>query len=594
MSDTKPNADYLFETSFEVCNKVGGIYTVVKSKAALMKDMYPNYFLVGPYFQDKAAIEMEPEKPSGDLQSIFEELKRDGIICYYGKWLIKGEPKVILLEFSGMGRDKDRWKSFFWDHFRIDSLGSGWDFEEPMLFSVAAAKLIEKFSRMYHDKKVVAHFHEWMCGFGGLYLKQNLARVGTVFTTHATMLGRSLSGSGHDLYSNLSNLDPETEAYKMGVQNKWSTEKACAQNFDIFTTVSEITAIEAEKILSKKADVILPNGLDIGKFPTEEETSAKHVEMRGVIRDFFAYYFSPHYSFDLKKTRIFFVVGRYEYKNKGLDILTRALAKLNDKLKGVNADITVVTLFFIPDGVNGIKREILENKTFYAHIKDFVDNNLPEIKEGIVSNVVRKKELSRDLFSKEFLQETKKQLIRFSRVGNPLLVTHNLNDESNDPILRGFLENGLTNKEEDKVKVIKYPVYLTGTDGLLDISYYDTIMGCHLGIFPSYYEPWGYTPLETAALGVAAVTTDLAGYGRFMNHNGHGDKGVFVLKRYGRSDDDAVNDLTELMFKYCSMDRAERVDNKLYAKKLSELADWKELIGNYVLAHNMALNKVER
>src|SRR3989344_8712508 len=236
---TKP--DILFEASWEVCNKVGGIYTVLMSKASLMiKNYQEGYFLVGPYFQDKARFEFEEEDIPEPFSEIFNELKSEGIVCHYGRWIrVKGKPKVILIDFQGFVSQKNKIKSDLWDGFKVDSLFSNWDFEEPVIWATAVGKLVEHHYNKTNAKTVL-HCHEWLAGASLLYLKQNKVKVATVFTTHATMLGRTLSGISYDLYGNLENINADEEARKHGVIDKHSTEKACALNSDVFTTVSKI------------------------------------------------------------------------------------------------------------------------------------------------------------------------------------------------------------------------------------------------------------------------------------------------------------------------------------------------------------------
>jgi glycogen(starch) synthase len=591
----KTNADYLFEVSFEVCNKVGGIYTVVKSKAAEMSKQYKNYFLMGPYYKDKLDVEFEEKKVPQNLESIFNELKKEGIICHYGKWQIKGEPDVILIDFIGFAEKQDYLKSKYWEQYQIDSLGSGWDFIEPLVWSTACGKLIEKFSNLNKDKKIVGHFHEWLSGFGLLHLKSVKSNAKTVFTTHATMLGRTIAGSGENLYDMLDNINPEYEAKKRGVNDKFSTEKACALNTDIFTTVSEITQIEAEKLLGRKAEVLVLNGLDINKFPSFEETSNLHVTSRDKIREFLTYYFYPHYTFDMNHTLTFFIVGRYEFRNKGIDVFIKALGNLNEHLKKKNKKRTVAVLFWIPGDAKNIKSELLENKIFYRHIKNYVESHSREIEKKIVNDIVSNKDLTkRSIFSKDFLINNQRYVKQFKRKnGNPSLTTHNLGNENQDAILNAFKQSGLNNAQEDRVKVILYPVYLTGVDGLIDLPYYEAMCGCHLGVFPSYYEPWGYTPVESAAMGTPAITSDLSGFGMFIKPHlkNKEDDGIFVLERYKKTDDETIKQFTEFLCNFADKDHHERVDSKIDAKELTELTDWKDFVNNYIEAHNKALEK---
>jgi glycogen synthase len=594
----KVESDYIFEISWEVCNKVGGIYTVVKSKASLMNKNCKNYFLIGPYFENNAKLQLEHHEPPEYLKKAFKDMQSIGIKCYFGKWNIESEPKCILIDSKELLKQKNEIKKNLWEKFGIDSLYAGWDFEEPMVWSYGIGLLLEKIKKYIektdHEAKISAHFHEWMSGFGLLYLKDKKIKIGTVFTTHATILGRTICGNNTNLYDMLNNLNPEYEARRFNVIEKFTTEKACAKNSDVFTTVSEITAIESEIILERKPDIILMNGLDIKQFPTLEETSIKHVDNKELIKEFLSYYFYPYYTFDLDENLIFYIVGRYEYRNKGLDILTKALGKLNEKLKLEGSKKTISVFYWIPGDAKDIRKEILENKTFYRHIRNYILRHSEKLLKNVIKNVLSQKEIfnENDIFSKEFIKDNKKHVSKFKRTGLPPLSTHYLGNEENDPILKGFKENGLNNSKEDKVKVILYPVYLNGVDGLIDLRYYDCLVGCHLGIFPSYYEPWGYTPLESVALGVPAITTDLAGFGKFMEKEEKTNKsGIYVLKRYNKNEEDVINNFVKILYNYVQLDRHERMENKINAKLLSELANWNELVNNYFKAHNLALKK---
>ncbi len=594
MAKLKADSDLLFELSWEVCNKVGGIYTVVMSKAALMKKHFKNYFLIGPYIQDKAKLEFEEETPPKEIKEAFDDLVREGIVCHYGKWKIKSEPFTILIDFKGFVNKKNSIKKELWDIYKIDSLNAGWDFEEPMLLSCCAGKLVEKIVGKYPQLKASIQCHEWMTSFAIFYLKNRKVKIGTVFTTHATMLGRSIAGNNIDLYNSLDKINPEHEAYRLKVESKFLTEKACSHVSDVFTTVSEITAIEAEKLFGKKADVLTLNGLEISKFPTIEETSIKHITVREKIREFLTYYFFPYYSFDLAHNLTYFIVGRYEYGNKGIDIFIKALGKLNERLKKEDSKRTISAFFWIPAQQFGIKTEMLENKNYYRHIRNFVNYHSEDIINKIVSNIVSHKKMSvSNLFSDEFMENLRKDILHFKRSGNPSLSTHYM-DEEKDPMINELKRNGLGNTEKDKVKAIVYPVYLNGNDEMINLNYYDTMAGCHLGVFPSYYEPWGYTPLEAAALGIASITTDLAGFGRFIETKQKKKKqeGIFILKRMNRKKEDIVKDLADVLYNYSKLSHAERVQNKTTAKTLSAMANWDILINNYIEAHNIAIKKV--
>ncbi len=597
----KANADYFFEVSWEVCNKVGGIFTVVSSKAARMMDYYKdNYYLVGPYFPEKAYGIFEEELPPESCKLMCDAMKEEGIIVHYGKWLVKGNPKVVLIEFTEFAKHANGIKKHLWDDFGIDSLGADfYDFDEPIAWAHAVGKLIEGFAGIYKGKKIVAQFHEWLAGAGLLYLKKHNAPVATVFTTHATMLGRTLAGANVDLYNKLDEINPDEEAANRGVKTKYQMEKQCAANAEVFTTVSEITGIEAEKLLGTKPHVILDNGLDMEKFPTFEQTSIKHHVFKLRIKDFLMYYFFPYYSFDMDNTLIYFICGRYEFHDKGIDIFVRALAMLNERLKAEKSTKSIVAFFWVPGQIKGIKRDLLENRAHYEDVKDSIEEEMGDIKHRIIHSLLAGKKLSSEtLLSEDIRDELKRKLLRFKRKknGNPPLSTHDLHNENVEPILNSFKQLGLDNSAKQNVKVVFYPIYLTGSDGLLDTSYYESMLGSHLGVFPSFYEPWGYTPLEGAALGVPSVTTDLSGFGKYIMSQKQNKKkfpGVFVLPRFGKNDDEVTDELAEQMYNFQSLSAHDRIENKISARNIAEMADWKTFAENYITAHNMALKNLK-
>ena len=593
--EIKPQADMFFEASWEVCNKVGGIYTVVKSKINLMQEYYKEkYFTVGPYFHDKAAGEFVEQLPPEFLQVVFGELEQEGIKCHYGRWLVKGEPNCILIDFSGYAKYDNDIKRYLWDNYGVDSLGTSYyDFDEPVVWSYTVGKLLEKVGEK-KDEKIVAQFHEWMSATGLLYLEQKKANISTVFTTHATMLGRTLASSDVNLYDVLDKIDPLQEAYKYKMQAKYMVEKQAAHNADVFSTVSEITGMEAEKLLGKKPDVLLPNGLDFTNFPTLEEISIKHNMFKNKIKEFIQYYFFPYYVFDIDNTLIYFLCGRYEFHDKGIDVYIKALGKLNEKLKAENSDKTIVTFFWVPGDIRGIKPALLKNRTEYKNVRDLIDDHREEIIQRIIYAKVSGKNVNeKNLFDSDFRSEMQKDLLRFKQEGTPPLVTHDLHNEEQDEIIRAFRENNLNNAEEDRVKVIFYSIYLTGADGLLDTSYYESMIGSHLGVFPSYYEPWGYTPLEAGGLGVGSVTTDLAGFGRYLkaNFKKKNPPGIMVLDRMDKSNEQISQLLFNKLYRFANFSREERIQNKIEARKLANEADWKKLGVNYLKAHNLAIKK---
>jgi len=590
-------AEVCFEVSWEVCNKVGGIFTVVQSKILPMKEHYgDNYFLVGPYFPKKAWGIFEERVPPEQCKSAFEQLKKEGIEVHCGTWITKGNPNTLLVDFTNFSAQKDDIKRKLWDWYQIDSLNTEWyDFDEPVVWAYAVGRLIEELSKVF-GKKVVAQFHEWLAGAGLLYLRHQKAKVGTVFTTHATTLGRSLAMQERDIYEQLESIDSDAEAKRLGssVWAKHMLEKQSAQNASVFTTVSEITGMEAEHFLGRKPDVLLFNGLDMSKFPSFEEASLKHKFFKNRMKQFLMYYFFPYYTFDIENTLIYFLAGRYEFHDKGVDVFIKALGRLNDQLKAEKCEKTIVAFFWIPGNVKSIRPELLESRTFFNDIKKSVEEVHEDVQNKVSELLIMGKEISsKTLLGDDFLQEIKPKLKRLTRKGLPPLSTHFLYDEDTDLIMKTLREVGLDNSPDDVVKIVFYPIYLSGADGLLDTSYYESMQGSHLCVFPSYYEPWGYTPLEAAALGVSSLTTDLSGFGQYICKECVPGKyaGIFVLQRFKKSTEEIIKALTDMMSQFAHFNTKERIENKIMAQKIAATADWKLFIERYIEAHNKAVEK---
>jgi glycogen synthase len=579
--------EVLFEVSWEVCNKVGGIYTVVRSKIPFIKPHYQEYVLIGPAFDVNP--EFEPRPASSAWQEIFAAAERRGLKCHYGVWLVPGEPITILIESRALVDKKNEIKAKLWEQYKIDSLRSAWEFEEPMCFATAAGILIEEYAKR-NEKQIVAQCHEWISGFAVLHLRDAGVKVGTVFTTHATMLGRTLAANGHPLYEMLENINSAEWAYRYNVQDKHLTEVACAHAADVFTTVSEITGLEAEKLLGRKPDVLLFNGFYTEKLPTFEETSLRHSHSKRALHELIAYTFFPHYTFNLDKTLIFFTSGRYEFQNKGIDVFIESLGMLNEKLKAENADVTIVAFFWIIMGRNNPHMQLLENKNFYTNLRSAVEWQTKALQQKIILDLLSgHKPGENDIFTSAFMQDLHEDVRHFKRRGEPITVTHEISYP--DPTLEACKAHGLLNRVEDKVKVILYPGYLDGTDGVLNLQYYDATVGAHLGVFPSSYEPWGYTPLESVVLGVPAITTDLAGFGRYMEANRTMSKGVCVLKRMNTRREDVVRNLSQELHRFAKSSHTERVQEGFAAKELATLCDWRIFIKHYLTAHNLATRK---
>ncbi|MCK9254802.1 MAG: alpha-glucan family phosphorylase [Bacteroidales bacterium] len=538
----KPN--YIFEVSWEVCNKVGGIHTVISTKAIEIAKKCDNHILIGPdIWRDS---EEHPEFIEDN--SLFPEWKHQlelkNTHIHIGYWDIPGKPKVFLIDFSKYISEKDNILAKFWEDYKLDSLAGQWDYIEPALFGYASAKTIEDFVNFHlsvHDK-IIAQFHEWMTGTGILYLKKQMPQIATAFTTHATAIGRSIAGNRLPLYKNLSEYNGDILAREFNIVSKQSLEKLSAQNADVFTTVSEITAQECSKLLNKNVDIVTPNGFENDFVPTKDEYKEKRKQSREkIIKVAKAL---TGYEFD-DETLMIASSGRYEFFNKGYDLFIDALAELN---KNPDLKEDVLALILVPANNYGAVNQLYN-----------ILNNIQG--DTVITN--------------NFL-------------------SHNIHDIEYDPIVKRICEKELFNKTEDKVKIIFVPTYLNGDDGIFNIKYYDLLTGLDLTAFVSYYEPWGYTPLESVAFGIPTITTSLAGFGKWMQGIlDKNDKSVKIINRTDDNADEVVVEMLEYFNFYLNLSKEERQNLSKSAFSASTNALWSKLIEEYDKAYNLALEKVE-
>ncbi len=536
--------DYLFETSWEICNKMGGIHTVLASKAnTLVQEYQDKLIFIGP------DIWRGPSKnpefiPNESLYTDWvESVYHEGIRVRVGKWNVPGQPTVFLVDFSPLVTNKNEILSYLWEKFHVDSISGHWDYVESALFGYAAGTVIESFYKYYLtiSDKVVAHFNEWMTGSGALYLKDKLPQVGTIFTTHATTVGRSLAGNGVPIYDNLQSFDGDTKAQEMNVTAKHSLEKMAANAVDCFTTVSEITATECAQFLKRGVDVVTPNGFESDFVPRENDYIAK----RKIAREKLIEVASAVLGYKVNKDALLVASsGRYEFRNKGADVLLDALKYLNGK---ENLKRDVVAFFLIPANTYGPRKDLIER-----------------LQNGVYEGTLP----------------------------NPFL-THGLNDLGYDPIINKIQEIHLNNEPYEKVKLIFVPSYLNGDDGIFNIPYYDLLIGMDLTVFPSYYEPWGYTPLESVAFGIPTITTTLAGFGIWANQYSKGIRdGVEVLYRNDTNHQEVAHKISDVIFDYYSTleDDLKKTREKSFA--LAAMLEWENLIRNYYQAYDIALKEV--
>jgi glycogen(starch) synthase len=176
----------------------------------------------------------------------------------------------------------------------------------------------------------------------------------------------------------------------------------------------------------------------------------------------------------------------------------------------------------------------------------------------------------------------------------PVVVTHNLVNDTDDPILVFLRTANLLNNVYDRVKIVYHPDFITPTNPLWGIEYDQFVRGCHLGIFPSYYEPWGYTPLESIARGVPAVTSNLSGFGDYVHKtiNQPSEKGIFLIDKIYKTFDESAQQLANLMFEFVKLDRRERIEMRNKAEAVSVNFDWKILNKYYEKAYSIALERL--
>lgn len=592
-------ADYVFEISYEACNKIGGIYAVLKSKSFYMNREYAEkYHTIGPYNKEKANIEFDEQKPPANINKVFKRLDAKGIKCYWGIWLIPGRPKTILLNTKRFSKKINEIKKRLWKLYQIDSLHTDKIFDESIIWSTASGMFLEELfkEKPFAKSKCVAHFHEWLAGAGLLHLKNKRVKIATVFTTHATTLGRTLAGNNQDLYKMIDegkNSELKMKlAKRYNVTAKHTMEVACATNCDALTTVSKVTAREVNYILGRQPDILTLNGIDSEKYPGIEDLTIQRRKNRVQMRDFLISYFSRYYEIDLLNIRSIFISGRYEFRNKGLDLFIDALGRLNDRLKKERVEKTVIVFFWIPKETRGEDFQVLKNKALYEELHDHVVEYLPEVEDVIIDSLT-KGNVPKDILSEKFIQTCKKLTAHFTekRGQNPPLCAYELaTPQEDDPIIKAFKKNKLQNKKDDRVKVIFYPAYLSSADRLISLDYNEATITCDVGVFPSYYEPWGYTPIESLAQGSLAITTDLAGFGKFIESKGNG---VYVLKRDKRNFDDSVGDLTDKLFEIVTLSKDEMSKRRINAKTLSTMTNWSDFVKNYVLAHDLAIGKLK-
>jgi glycosyltransferase involved in cell wall biosynthesis len=542
MKQTKPSAQYfIFESSWEVCNKVGGIYTVLSTKAKTMHEKFgDNMILIGPdLLNNRENADFKENKTI--LGAWKKTAEMEGLAVRTGRWNIPGNPIVILVDYTSLLIRKNEIYYRMWEKFGINSLPGNGDYDDCCLFAVASGKIIESLYRyMKLDSwKVTAQFHEWSLGMGVLYLKDYLPAVATVFTTHATTVGRSICYNNKPLYSQFENYDGDIMARELNIEAKHSVEKQAARNADCFTTVSRLTARECRQLLGKEPDAITPNGFEPDIVPDKKTFEAKRKKAREKL-------IKAAYCLTGEKiptdTFIVATAGRYEYKNKGIDLFIEAL----NRVRLSEPERYIAAFIFVPAGIDGARADLKER------IKD-------------------------------------KKIKVTTPLSEPYY-THNLLDVESDPVCSYLRHLDFLNQDGNTV-IIFVPSYLNGNDGIFNLTYYDLLTGIDLTVFPSYYEPWGYTPLESIAFGIPTITTGLTGFGQWAKTAGiSGDSAVDGVEVIARTDEnyfEVAEKIKNSIIAASTWNQAQISKAASNARKIAAKAEWKHFIRHYIKAYKI-------
>lgn len=538
--------DYIFESSWEVCNKVGGIYTVLSTRAKTLQDAFKDKIIfIGPDLGDANSLYFKEDK------GLFGEWKvqadKEGLAVRLGRWCVPGEPVAVLVDFNQYYKDKNQIYTWLWEHYGVDSLHAYGDYDEASMFSFGAAKVVESFYRFYLDEatEVIYHGNEWMTGLGLLYLNNRLPQVATLFTTHATSIGRSIAGNNKPLYDYLFAYNGDQMACELNMQSKHSIEKQTAKYVDCFTTVSEITANECKELLDKQVDFVLPNGFENDFVPKGAAFTRKRKAARKRIFEVANALLGEE--LDDENTLIVSTSGRYEFRNKGVDVYIEAM--------------------------NRLKRDSRLGKKILAFIE--VPGWVGEPRQDLIDRVNSKQKFDTPL--------------------HVPMITHWLHNMTHDNVLDMMKYLDMNNSSEDNVKLVFLPCYLNGNDGIFNMKYYDLVLGNDLCIYPSYYEPWGYTPLEAIAFKVPCITSDLAGFGLWVNSElgryGEIMDGVKVIHRTDYNYSEVADKIKDTVAEFSNLSVSDINKSRANAEKLSRKALWSNFIKYYYQAYDYALRK---
>jgi glycosyltransferase involved in cell wall biosynthesis len=547
MNIEKVKLNLLFETSWEVCNKIGGIYTVLSTKAKTLQKLYKDKTIfVGPDVWTAENPSPSFIEDASLLQSWRESVALPmGITARVGRWDVPGKPIAILVGFNTMYAYNDELFGKMWELYSVDSIHAYGDYGEACAFSHAAAIVIESICNHIGtaNKKIIAHFDEWTTGMGLLYIKWKLPTVATIFTTHATSIGRSICGNNKPLYDYLKGYNGDQMAQELNMEAKHSLEKAAAHAADCFTTVSDITAIECEQLLDIKPAVVTPNGFEQNFVPSKTRFASNRKKARKTLLNTASALTGKRFDDD---TFIVATSGRCEYRNKGLDVFL--------------------------DSINTLRsRDLHRNILAYILVPAWVNSPREDLR-----NAIDKK--------------------RSVRLDDPV-VSHNLNEPWNDAVLNRIHGLNFQNLAEENITLIYVPCYLNGNDGIFNTPYYDILIGMDATVFPSYYEPWGYTPLESVAFGVPTVTTSLSGFGQWIlasSENDFAKSGVNVIARNDSNYHQVTQSIAESLMALINATEAQREEKSAAAHATADAAAWSSFIEYYLEAFTIAFKNTHQ
>lgn len=543
--------DVVFETSWEVCNKVGGIYTVLSTRAKTLQEQFHDHLIfIGPDLgQDKDnPLFTEQPKLHADWR---KAAAAAGLKVRIGRWNVPGNPVAVLVDFAPFFPEKDEIYGRAWNLFQVDSLHAYGDYDEASMFSYAAGRFAEiVVKHALASKRVIYQAHEWMSGLGMLFLQHECPEVRTIFTTHATSIGRSIAGNDKPLYAYFEGYNGDQMAAELHMEAKHSIEKQSAHRTHCFTTVSDFTDRECAQLLDKPADVVLPNGFELDFVPKGAAFTNKRRAARKALLNTASALIGEMLPAD---TLIISTSGRNDFRCKGFDVYLEAMRQLNERLR--DSEQKVLSLIEVPCWLYGPRLDLQER------LKAMEKKDNAEFTEALPTP----------------------------------MITHDLYNLNEDRILCLIKDLGLDNRHENNVKVVLVPCYLDGNDGIFNLHYYDVLTANDLTLYPSYYEPWGYTPLESVAFKTPCITTDLSGFGQWVDaelgHSGTLSDGVRVLHRDDSNYYECAAQICDTIQEFLEAPKTTRERMRKNAAKFADKAQWSHFVKHYYKAYEVALSK---